>query len=553
MGSFSSILRESASVDETELAAGLARVGDNTRLGRFLADRGAINEAQLARAIATHTGYEFYDLSGLNLDEEAIGLVPSYLCRRYNVLPLAREGNRLKLAMLDPGDIIAIDDISSVTELVISPVVVSSDALKSAFSRYLRSDEELVDLRSQIGRGATAYAVVEETIDEDAPVVRFVNLLIQQAISDRASDIHLEPGEEFMKVRYRIDGVLHEMQRVDRAIQDGIISRLKIMSSIDIAERRVPQDGRMTVEHQYGNVDLRVATLPTVWGEKIVLRILDDSASKIRIRNLNFSQRNSATFAEAVARTNGMVLVTGPTGSGKSTTLYAALRSVANDQVNVITVEDPVEFRMRGVNQVQVNPRAGLTFESALRSILRADPDIVLVGEIRDRQTAMMSIEAALTGHLVLSTLHTNDAPSTLTRLTEMGCEPYLVASALSTVVAQRLARRLCMRCRRPAELQQSFLDSIGFPRYIPGATEHTIFEAVGCEACAKTGYRGRVGVHEVMNLTEEIEHLLVSGGPSAEIRDIATSQGMVSLRDDGWLKVAMGLTTIDEVYRVTM
>lgn len=553
MTGFASILREIASVEEAELSAAIRRVGDTVRLGRYLADRGSLNEVQLARAISQYSGYPFYDLSGLNLDESALHLVPSALCRRYNVMPLGREGKRLRLAMLDPGDIIAIDDVSSVTDLVVSPVVVSADALQAAFSRYLRSDEELEDLTAQIGHGVEEFSVIDEMVDDDAPVVRFVNLLIQQAISDRASDIHLEPGEQYMKVRYRIDGVLHEQQRVERAIQDGIISRLKIMANIDIAERRVPQDGRLTVDHQYGKVDLRVATLPTVWGEKIVLRILDDSSAKIRLRDLNFSEANSAAFSAAIARTNGMVLVTGPTGSGKSTTLYTALRTVANDQVNAITVEDPVEYRMRGVNQVQVNPRAGLTFESALRAILRTDPDIVLVGEIRDRETASMSIEAALTGHLVLSTLHTNDAPSTLTRLTEMGCEPYLVASALGAVVAQRLARRLCTRCRRASDKDIVFLDSIGFPRRVAGGPEHTIFEAVGCDACANTGYRGRVGVHEVMTMSEEIEHLLVTGGPSAEIRDIALAQGMVSLRDDGWLKVAAGLTTIDEIYRVTM
>ncbi|MFA5606279.1 MAG: ATPase, T2SS/T4P/T4SS family [Leucobacter sp.] len=552
MTSFAEFLRTSGTVAEEELAAAVERTGDSPQLGRFLVDRGLISEQLHARALAATTGYPFHDLSDLRADPDAIALVPRSLSRRLNVLPLFVEGDRLQLAMLDPTDIVAIDDVSSVTDRVVSPLVVAADALQNAFSHYLRSDTELSNLSAQIGENAAETAALPEaTTDEDAPVVRFVNLLIMQAINDRASDIHIEPGERYLKVRYRIDGVLHEMQRVDRNIQDGIISRLKIMASLDIAERRVPQDGRISVDRMGTKVDLRIATLPTVWGEKIVMRILSDASARMQMRDLNFSEANSAAFTESITRTNGMVLVTGPTGSGKSTTLYTALRSISTNAVNVITVEDPVEYRMPGINQVQVNPRAGLTFETALRSILRSDPDILLVGEIRDKQTAMLSVEAALTGHLVMSTLHTNDAPSALTRLIEMGCEPYLVSSALTAVVAQRLARRLCTQCRRPADVSASFLESIAFPEPAPG-TSHTIYEAVGCAACANTGYRGRVGVHEVMTLSEEIEQLLVNEASSAELRDFAIDQGMRSLRDDGWLKVAAGLTTLDEVYRVT-
>ncbi len=358
--------------------------------------------------------------------------------------------------MLDPTDIIAIDDVTSLTDLQVEAVVVAADALAQAFERFLRSDEELSDLSEQIGESATSmpghhvHRDRSRKQDADAPVVRFVNLLITQAINDRASDIHIEPGEHQLTVRFRIDGVLHEMQRADRTIQDGVISRLKIMSSIDIAERRRPQDGRLSVIHEGRQIDLRVATLPTVWGEKIVMRILDNSGQVMAMSDLRFSAINEQRFREAIARPHGMMLATGPTGSGKSTTLYTALRTVANPRINVITVEDPVEYRIAGINQVQVNNRAGLTFAAALRSILRSDPDVVLVGEIRDKETAVISIEAALTGHLVLSTLHTNDAPSALTRLTEIGTEPFLVATALSAVVAQRLARRLCLRCRAP-------------------------------------------------------------------------------------------------------
>jgi type IV pilus assembly protein PilB len=382
-------------------------------------------------------------------------------------------------------------------------------------------------------------------------VVRFVNLIIDQAISDRASDIHVEPTGSDLKVRLRIDGVLHEMQSADRSIQDGVISRLKIMSSIDIAERRVPQDGRISVLHEGRSVDLRVATLPTVWGEKIVMRILDNTGQVMTMEDLRFSNTNGTRFHDAITRPHGMILVTGPTGSGKSTTLYTALRTVANPRVNVITVEDPVEYRIPGINQVQVNPRAGLTFATALRSILRSDPDVVLVGEIRDRETAAISVEAALTGHLVLSTLHTNDAPSALTRLTEIGTEPFLVATALSAVVAQRLARRLCTKCRRPFDGDAETLRQVGMPEeMIADAAVHT---AVGCANCSNTGYRGRVALHEVMTVTDEIEQRLVGRATGADLRELALEQGMVALRDDGWVKVADGITTIEEVLRVSV
>jgi type IV pilus assembly protein PilB len=469
------------------------------------------------------------------------------------MLPIERAGDELKVAMLDPTDIIAIDDVASITDLRINPVVAAADALAQAFERYLRSDDELSDLSERIGEAATSSTVVfTESLDEhDAPVVRFVNLLITQAINDRASDIHIEPGERYLTVRFRIDGVLHEMQRADRAIQDGIISRLKIMSAIDIAERRRPQDGRLSVTHEGRQVDLRVATLPTVWGEKIVMRILDNSGQALAMGDLKFSAFNEARFRTAISRPHGMVLVTGPTGSGKSTTLYTALKTVANPRINVITVEDPVEYRIPGINQVQVNNRAGLTFANALRSILRSDPDVVLVGEIRDQETAVISIEAALTGHLVLSTLHTNDAPSALTRLTEIGTEPFLVATALSAVMAQRLARRLCMRCRAPLGESHDVLRGLGMPDNL--VEGHQLFRAVGCHSCSNTGYRGRLALHEVMTLTDEVEQLIVARATGTEMRELALAQGMVALRDDGWAKAAQGLTTVEELLRVSV
>ncbi|MFI8594789.1 GspE/PulE family protein [Microbacterium sp. NPDC078428] len=540
-------------VRAADMSAVLARFGETPELERHLVDSRVVTELQLAEAVALHTGNRLVDLSNAVLDQSIVSLVPGALCRRYRVIPIERVGERLTLAMLDPTDIIALDDVTSLTDMRVEPVVVAADALQQAFERYLRSDEELSDLSEQIGEtGTTPGAVFTESLDEqdaDAPIVRFVNLLIAQAINDRASDIHVEPGEHELTVRFRIDGVLHEMQRADRGIQDGIISRLKIMSSIDIAERRRPQDGRLSVQHEGRQIDLRVATLPTVWGEKIVMRILDTSGQSMAMSDLQMSPANLERFAEAIHRPHGMVLVTGPTGSGKSTTLYTALRDVANPKVNVITVEDPVEYRIAGINQVQVNNRAGLTFDAALRSILRSDPDVVLVGEIRDHETAVISIEASLTGHLVLSTLHTNDAPSALTRLIEIGCEPFLVATALTAVVAQRLARRLCVRCRGPVTEPTGVLSALGFPH--DPADPPQLFRAVGCPACSGTGYRGRIALHEVMTLTEEIEQLVVTRATGTEIRQTALAQGMTSLREDGWVKVAQGLTTIEEVLRV--
>ncbi len=541
-------------VRAAEMSAAIAEVGEGPELEQLLVSSKMVTETQVAQAIALHTGHRYVDLSSMPLDPSVIALVPGNLCRRFQLIPIDRRGDRLTVGILDPTDIVALDDVASVTDLFVEPVVVAQDALAQMFERFLRSDEELSELSSTIEESAESSAAsMTETLEEqdnDAPIVRFVNLLIAQAINDRASDIHVEPGERQLIVRFRIDGVLHEMQKADRAIQDGIISRLKIMSSIDIAEKRKPQDGRLSVTHEGRSVDLRVATLPTVWGEKIVMRILDNTGQVMTMRDLLFSPTNEQRFREAISKPHGMILATGPTGSGKSTSLYTALRAIANPRINVITVEDPVEYRIGGINQVQVNNRAGLTFATALRSILRSDPDVVLVGEIRDFETANISIEASLTGHLVLSTLHTNDAPSALTRLSELGCEPFLVATGVTAVIAQRLARRLCMKCREVVVEPTEVLSALGFahdPFDLP-----QIFKAVGCQACSNTGYRGRVALHEIMTMSDEIETLVVTRATGNEIRQTALAQGMVSLRDDGWSKVSQGLTTIEEVLRVS-
>ena len=547
-------LVQSGAISADDMWDAVAEYGEGPELRRRLVESHLVSQTQLAIGIARQLGLKFIDLPEAELTAETIASVPPALCRRYQIIPIERGRRSLTIGMVDPTDLIAIDDIATATELNVRPVVVAADALEATFARFLRSDEEMIDLSEQIGEIAAADGAGTESIEEqvdDAPVVRFVNLLIAQAINDRASDIHIEPGEKNLTVRYRIDGVLHEMQRADRAIQDGVISRLKIMASVDIAERRKPQDGRLSVHHDGRQIDLRLATLPTVWGEKIVMRILDSSAQSLTMSDLRFSIRNEQKFRSAITRPHGMILVTGPTGSGKSTTLYTALNTVANPRINVITVEDPVEYRIAGINQVQVNARAGMTFQAALRSILRSDPDVVLVGEIRDEETATISIEAALTGHLVLSTLHTNDAPSALTRLVEVGCEPYLVGTALSAVVAQRLARRLCMKCRESYTETREVLTSVKFPHN--PLDPPVLYRAVGCQECSGTGYRGRVALHEVMEVTEKLEQLVVSHATGTELRTTALEEGMISLREDGFSKVAEGITTIEEVMRVSI
>ncbi|MBX9246618.1 Flp pilus assembly complex ATPase component TadA [Actinotalea ferrariae] len=550
------ILLDEGLVTEGQLMAALdEQAVRGESLGRVLVEIGMLSEAQLVRALANQVGMEFVELSDYPVDRNAVALLPGALCRRYTVLPVALLEGALVLAMADPGNVLAVDDARTLSGLPVRTVVATHDDLITAIDRFCRADEEIDDLASAFEEEQEQYAdtdlsKVGDVVEDDAPIVRFVNLLVTQAIQDRASDIHIEPTEKDLRVRYRIDGVLHEMQRSPKQIQSGVISRLKIMSDIDIAERRKPQDGRMSVTHHGRKIDLRVATLPTVWGEKVVMRILDNSTASLDLRDLSFLEENYQTYQESYTKPYGMLLVTGPTGSGKSTTLYATLNAVSKPEINVITVEDPVEYRLPGINQVQVNPKAGLTFAGALRSILRSDPDVVLLGEIRDHETAQIAIEAALTGHLVLSTLHTNDAPSAVTRLVEMGIEPFLVGSALDCVVAQRLARRLCGKCKElytPSEVE---LIAARFP-WSPGDELPAMYRPVGCSACSKTGYKGRLAIHEVMRVTEDIERHAVAHSSSADIGRTAREQGMITLRDDGWTKVLLGDTSVEEILRV--
>jgi type IV pilus assembly protein PilB len=522
-------------------------------LGRVLVSQRIVTEKDLVAALATQIGMSFVDLVDADVDPRATTLVPEKIMRRHSLLPIGFEDGKLVVAMSDPSNVVAMDDVRTITKMEVKPVVATKDDVVNAVSKYASMSEDIEAIADVlIGDGDDGELADLEAITEDAPIVKFVNVLITQAVADGASDIHIEPGERELRVRYRIDGVLHEVMRSPRSIQNGVISRLKIMAEVDIAERRIPQDGRIGLTVHGKQIDLRFSTLPTVYGEKVVMRILDKTSVMLSLDDLGFLDHNLKRFEEAYRKPYGMILVTGPTGSGKSTTLYATLNVVNQEGVNVITTEDPVEYRLPGISQVQVNNKVGLSFAAALRSILRQDPDIVLVGEMRDRETAQIGVEAALTGHLVLSTLHTNDAPSAVTRLTEMGIEPFLVGSAVDCVLAQRLARRVCARCVDMARPEAEMLKAAGFSDDIVEERPE-VPRAVGCSSCSHTGYRGRLAIHEVMTVTEDIERLAVARASSEEIMRTAVEQGMQRLRDDGLAKVLLGRTTIEEIGRVVI
>ncbi len=521
-------------------------------LGRVLIDMGMIKEADLVRALAEQVGLEFVDLNEFPIDATATVLLPEALSRRYRAIPIGERDGRLLVAMSDPANVYALDDIRTITGREVQPVVATANDVEQAIQKFAGMDSQVEAMATIAAEAAEGENPVDlEEALEDAPIVKLVNAIMTQAVGDRASDVHLEPGERNVRIRFRVDGVLHEpMPPAPKNIQGGLISRLKVMADLNIAEKRVPQDGRISMKVGGRALDLRLATLPTVFGEKVVIRILDKSNALLALEDLGFLEDSYKRFSESFKKPYGAILVTGPTGSGKSTTMYSTLNILNEEAKNIITVEDPVEYRLAGVNQMQVNPKAGLTFASALRSILRADPDIVLIGEIRDRETAVIAIEAALTGHLVLSSLHTNDAPSAITRLVEMDVETFLVASAIDAIVAQRLARKLCERCKVPYQPEQPELLAAGYPDWLwPEIPQ--LFKSQGCAACANTGYRGRIGLYEVMQMSEEIERLTVERSSADAIRAVAIQQGMMTLRDDGLEKARMGITSLDEVARV--
>jgi type IV pilus assembly protein PilB len=519
-------------------------------LGRVLIDLGMIKEADLVRALAEQVGLEFVDLSDYHIDPSSTTLLPDALARRYRAIPIGERDGRLLVAMSDPANVYALDDIRTITNRDVQPVVATAADIEQAIQRFAGMDGQVEALASQASEELAADDEHLEAALEEAPIVKLVQAIMTQAVGDRASDVHIEPTERDVRVRFRVDGVLHEVMHSPKNIQGGLISRLKVMADLNIAEKRVPQDGRISMRVGGRQLDLRVATLPTVYGEKIVIRVLDKSQALMKLEDLGFLDDAYKRFSASFRKPYGAILVTGPTGSGKSTTMYATLNILNEEDRNIITVEDPVEYRLDGVNQMQVNPKAGLTFASALRSILRADPDIVLIGEIRDKETATIAIEAALTGHLVLSSLHTNDAASAISRLVEMEVETFLVASAIDCVVAQRLARVLCERCKESYKPEPTELLEAGYPEWLLPEIDE-LFRPAGCSACSNTGFRGRAGLYEVMPMTEEIERLTVDRASADVIRSTAIQQGMMSLRDDGLEKARMGMTSIGEIARV--
>jgi type IV pilus assembly protein PilB len=551
------VLVKSGIITIDQLGQALGRAKERgVNLARVLIEDKLLTEEQFVGTLAEQLGLEFVDLATYPVDPAAAALVTENLARRYLAMPIGWWEGRLIVAMADPSNVFAIDDIRTLTGAEVRQVVVTAEAVTAAINKYYRKDSEAEHVSAE---AAANSAPMDDDRDrltnikevrEDAPIVRLVNLLISQAITDHASDIHVEPTGKDVRIRYRIDGVLHEVMRSPRNIQNGMISRLKVMADINIAERRIPQDGRISTTIDGRQVDLRVATLPTVNGEKVVMRILDKNQAELRLSDLGFLPDNMKRYEISYTKPYGTVLVTGPTGSGKTTTLYATLNILNQVSKNVITVEDPVEYQLDGINQIQVNNKAGLTFASALRTILRADPDIILVGEIRDRETAGIAVEAALTGHLVLSTIHTNDASTTPNRLIEMGVEPFLVGSALDCIVAQRLARKLCDRCKQEFPVEPDKLEGLGWDLEELVIPDH-FYRSVGCHLCGKTGYAGRFAVHEVLNVNEEIERMIVEHAHADEIRKAAMADGMLTLRHAGLMGAAAGLTSLDEVLRV--
>jgi type IV pilus assembly protein PilB len=517
--------------------------------GQVLVEQGVLRQDQLARVVAERFGLDYIDLSECEPDMGAVNLLSAEAIKRYQAVPVRfLEDGTLLLAMADPTNILSIDDIAMITNRRVRVAAASAEDVKLLASRLGQLEgaiEDLVEGEEGAAESAAGEAVgLAEEADQDAPIIKLVHSIIAQAVQQGASDVHVNPEEGDTRVMFRVDGVLYQAATVPRRMAAGMVSRIKIMADLDISERRAPQDGRLALSVEGRRIDIRAVTLPLVFGEGAVLRILDKGAVVRDLGSLGMQPAEQDRFARAIARPHGAVLVTGPTGSGKSTTLYAAV-SVLNDGArSILTIEDPVESRIAGVKQMQVAPKAGVTFDVGLRTMLRADPDVIMVGEVRDRETAHIAVEAALTGHMVLSTLHTRDAPSALGRLIDMGIEPFLISSAVDCVVAQRLVRKLCPHCKRPASLPETALIELGLHDIQP-------YEAVGCSRCSGSGYRGRVGIYEVMTVSEEIRNLILQRGSVDEIAAVATREGMARLRGDGIEKVRAGVTSVAEVERM--
>jgi type IV pilus assembly protein PilB len=557
------LLSATGLVPEDKLAMVRGRAGQGS-LAQAIVDEGVAPPEGIARSLAVRYQVALVDLALTGVDKDASEQIPLHVLERVAAIPYALENGTLRIAVADPGNLHGIDELRLATRYPLDLGVASSEDILLELRRMARASEafgaravlEEADEELRIAEEEEADDLEVEDGVSDAPLVRLVNSVIFQAAEDGASDVHFEPQEDALAVRFRIDGVLQEVQRIPKRMTPGVTTRLKVLAKLDIAERRKPQDGRISLNAAAAGrtLDIRVATLPTVEGEQIVMRLLDKSKKPPTMEELGLSEEHQQMISEIIRRPTGALLVTGPTGSGKSTTLYASLNQINRPELKVITVEDPVEYRLAGINQVQINQRAGLTFAAALRSILRSDPDVVMVGEIRDGETAKMAIEAALTGHFVLSTLHTNDAPGAITRLNEMGVEPFLTGSAVSAVLAQRLARKLCTHC---CEIYTPSVDELIKARVSPDVAAQSdgmaLYRKRGCPRCNQTGYRGRVGIYQFLLMSEQLEALAAAGATREDIERAAISEGMRTLWDDGLSKVASGLTSVEELARITV
>ena len=554
------LLLNAGVITEEQLNQALAEQKNNPgRLGSTLVRLGFVSNEELMNFLSVQLGTPAVDLNDIEINPEVLKLIPADLASKHLILPINRIGSTLIVATCDPTDLSAIDDIKFITGYNIEITIASELSLKSALDNFYQSTTMLDEIIAEFDDSDLELIQGEEEPDamdlrgetEDAPVIRLVNKIMVDAIRRGASDIHIEPYETFFRVRYRIDGVLYEIMKPPMKLKNAITSRVKIMSELDIAERRLPQDGRIKMKLGKGkSMDMRVSVLPTLFGEKIVLRLLDQSNLQLDMTKLGFEAKMLEKVTEAIHQPYGLILVTGPTGSGKTTTLYSALSELNKTSDNIMTAEDPVEFNLEGINQVQIKESIGLTFASALRSFLRQDPDIILVGEMRDLETSEISIKAALTGHLVLSTLHTNDAPSSITRLINMGVEPFLIVSSAHLVIAQRLARKVCPKCSTREDIPVKALIQAGMK---PEDAEETVcLIGKGCDACNQTGYKGRIALYEVMTLDEEIKTAIIDGANTMELKAMAIRNGMKSLRQSGLSKLREGITSFQEVLRVT-
>jgi type IV pilus assembly protein PilB len=519
------------------------------KIGELLIDEGMLLEKQIIEVLEFQLGIPHMDLEKYYIDPEIPKLINESLARRHLLIPIRKERDKLIVAMADPLNIFARDDVQIATSLDVEPVIATRNDILNAIDQYYgkqRAEQAIEEFRKQYDVEGIAD-IDDETLNEinNAPVVRLINSIIGQAVKMKASDIHIEPFEEEIRVRFRIDGELQEIMNPAKSAHSAIVTRIKIMGKMNIAEKRLPQDGRVETMMDGKEIDMRISILPTVYGEKVVIRLLDRSNFLASKRQLGFSEENLILFDKLIKAPNGIILVTGPTGSGKSTTLYAVLKELNSKSVNIITIEDPVEYKLEGVNQVQLNLKAGLDFASGLRSMLRQDPNVIMVGEIRDGETAQISVRAAITGHLVLSTMHTNDAPSAVVRLMDMGIEPYLVASAVVGVISQRLVKRICENCKKPVELSELDRDILGHREGMKA------YKGTGCTICGNTGYRGRVAVHEVMTVNKNIRSMIDKKTSMDEIRNAAIAQGMITLKESCIKLVQEGVTTIDELIRV--